>query len=292
MNWFYIALISALFSAAAAIAQKKVLFKLDALDFSFLLSIINLIFCLPFFLNTEFGEIAFQSLIILYIKNILGAAAFLYVMLSIKNMEISRALPLLALTPGLVAVFAFISIGETLTIVEISGIVLLLIGTYVLESKSSQSIIEPFKIFIKSKKHHYVLIALILLSVTSILDRFLLGGEKLTPSAFMGFQHLFLAINFLLIFVFAKRNVGKLIKSINKEFLFWIIFISFLTIIYRYTQVEAVKIAPVALVLAVKRISVFFAAIIGGKIFREKRLLVRAAATAIIITGAILISSS
>ncbi len=291
MNWFFIALISALFSAAAAIAQKKVLFKLDALDFSFLLAIINLIFCLPFFLNTEFGEIAFQSLLILYIKNILGAVAFLYVMLSIKNLEISRALPLLALTPGIVAIFAFISIDETLTIIEISGIVLLLIGTYLLESKSSQSLIEPFKVFIKSKKHHYVLIALILLSVTSILDRVLLGEQKLTPSAFMGFQHLFLAFNFLLIFLFAKRNAGKLITSINKEFWLWIIFISFLTVIYRYTQVEAVKIAPVALVLAVKRISVFFAAIIGGKIFNEKRLLIKAAATAIIITGAILISS-
>ena len=64
-----------------------------------------------------------------------------------------------------------------------------------------------------------------------------------------------------------------------------------LTIIYRYTQIEAVKIAPVALVLAVKRISIFFAAVIGGKIFKEHNLWIRAAAAAVIIIGTLLITA-
>ncbi|MGE5500287.1 MAG: hypothetical protein ACM3Q2_19600, partial [Syntrophothermus sp.] len=70
----------------------------------------------------------------------------------------------------------------------------------------------------------------------------------------------------------------------------WIVFIALLTIVYRYTEIAAVKNAPVALVLSIKRISVFFAVIIGGRIFKESSLLIKSIATAIIIAGVILIA--
>ena len=40
-----------------------------------------------------------------------------------------------------------------------------------------------------------------------------------------------------------------------------------------------------ALVLTVKRISVFFSSVAGGKIFKEKNLIARAAAAAVMIAG-------
>jgi drug/metabolite transporter (DMT)-like permease len=292
MDWFTIAFISALFSAAAAIAQKKILFDLSALDFSLLLSLFNFIFSLPFFLSVDFSLITSNALLVLFIKNILGAFAFLCVMLSIKNLEISKALPLLALTPGFVAIFAFLTIHDSLTSPGVLGIFLLLAGTYLLESKPKQKIFEPFRVFYKSKNYNYIIIALTLLTVTSVLDRFLLNKSQyiLQPDAFMAFQHFFLAVDFLIVYFIWKGNVIKLIKSTSKNDLWWVVLISILTLSYRYTQIEATKIAPVALVLSVKRFSVFFAALIGGKIFKEERLIIKAAATAIIIIGAILIS--
>ncbi len=229
---------------------------------------------------------------ILFVKNILGAFAFLYVMLSIKNLEISKALPLLALTPGFVALFAFITIGDSISQIEVAGIVLLLIGTYLLELKSIQAMFEPFQAFYKNKNYRYVLIALILLTTTSILDRYLLNksNKTITPVEFMAFQQFFLAVIFAAIYLFSRKNLKKLTTSVNKNIWYWIIIVAVLTIGYRYTQIEATKLTPAAIVLAVKRISVFIAAIIGGRIFREKRLLVKAAAAAIIIAGAILIS--
>ena len=47
---------------------------------------------------------------------------------------------------------------------------------------------------------------------------------------------------------------------------------AFLTIAYRFTQLEATKFAPVALVLAVKRTSILYASFFGGKIFSDERL--------------------
>ena len=104
MNWFLLAFISAVFSAASAVSEKKTLFTLSALDFSFLISIVTLFFSIPFFLVSDYNNIFSISILILFLKTILSAAAFLYVMLSIKNFEISEALPLLALTPAFVAI--------------------------------------------------------------------------------------------------------------------------------------------------------------------------------------------
>ncbi len=273
MDWFTIAFISALFSASAAISQKKILFKLEALEFSFLLALFNLALSLPFFFFVDFSSLQFYNLFILYIKTILGAFAFLFVMLSIKNLEISGALPLMVLTPAFVAVFAYFIIDETLVPLEILGIILLIAGTYILETRSRQNIFDPFKVFWKSKAHHYVIGALLLFTLTALLDRLLLFKYKVEPVAFMGFQQLFLAVNFTLIFFFSKTKFSLNLRSSGKSFFGWIILISILTIGYRYTQIEAIKIAPVALVLSVKRISVFFAAIIGGKLFNEKNLI-------------------
>ena len=290
MNWFLLAFTSAAFSAAAAISQKKILFKIEALEFSYLLSIIILIFSIPFFFTVNYSETALINLLILYLKTIPGTLAFLFVMLSIKNLEISKALPLLALTPGLVAVFAFILIGDNLSFIEILGMVLLLAGTYLLETKPGQKIFDPFKVFVKSDKHHYVVYALLLFTATSIVDRWLLGRYKLTPGTFMGFQQLFFAVNFVIILFLLNKKPAEIIKSVSNDVWKWIILIAFLTVAYRFMEILAVKAAPVALVLSIKRISIFFAVLIGGRIFKEKNLALKATAAAVIISGAILIA--
>ena len=114
MTWFIVAILSAFLSAFAAITQKKVLFNLGALEFSFILSLVNLVFSIPFFFFIDYQTLTSLNLFILFIKSVIGVAAFLCVMISLKNLEISNALPLLALTPGFVAVFAYILLGESL----------------------------------------------------------------------------------------------------------------------------------------------------------------------------------
>lgn len=287
IQWYNLALTSAFFSAIAAIIEKKVLFKEKALGFSVTLALLNLIIAIPFFFFINFSILTTSGLIVLFIKSVLGALAFLCVMIGIKNLELSKALPLLVLTPGLVAIGALIFLKESLSQVEILGMVLLLIGTYVLQLKQNQKFLDPWKIFIKSKGHLYIIGALLLFTITSILDKAILKNFKVPVNAFMGFQHLFLAMIFLCFIIFSGK--AKQIKPIFKNSLKYMIILALITITYRYTQILAVKQAPVALVLSIKRISVFFAVIIGGRLFREHNLLKRAIATAIMVVGAVLV---
>lgn len=289
MDWFSLAFLSATLSAVSTLLEKKTLFKTEALDFSFSVSIFNMLFSLPFFLWVDFSQVTLISVLIIYFKAILGALAFLCVMLAIKNMEISGALPLMVLTPGFVAFFAFMLLGESLSGGEISGMVLLLVGTYILESGKSKNILYPFKVFIESKFHNYIIYALLLFTVTSLLDKYLLRDHAMHPFAFMGFQQLFLAVNFFIIMFLRKKSFSKMFFIPDKNVFLLIISIAILTIGYRYTQIEALTLAPVALVLSVKRLSVFFVTLVGGKIFKEKNLTKKLIATAILIVGALLI---
>jgi len=289
MTWFVIALLSAFLSAFAAITQKKVLFSLGALEFSFLLSLVNLVFSIPFFFFIDYGTINSFNLLVLFIKSVIGVGAFFCVMLSLKNLEISNALPLLALTPGFIAVFAFIFLGEALKTAEVVGLIILMLGTYILESGNSTKIIFPFSILLKSKYHRFVILALLLFTASSILDKLLLIKLNLSPISLTAFQHIYFAIMFSIIFFVFRKKTEPLPNITNKINLGWIALISVLTIGYRYTQVVAIGLASVALVLAVKRTSVFWATIIGGKIFSDKDLLKRSIAAVLILIGAILI---
>ena len=293
MNWFLLAFISAVFSAASAISEKKALFSLNALDFSFLVSLVTLLFSIPFFLDVNYENIFSVSMQILFLKTILSAAAFLFVMLSIKNLEISEALPLLALTPGFVAVSGVLIINDTLTGLEWFGIFLMLAGTYTLEiKKETKSFIEPFKGLFNSKKYLYVFIALILFTASSLLDRVLLKDYNLPPYTFMAFQQLFYAIIFAVVVLVKYRGISRPVKDVTKKTFYLIIIISVFTVIYRYTQIEATKLAPVALVLSVKRLSVLMAIIFGGKLFSEDNLFRRVIAAIIILAGATILMNN
>ena len=289
MTWFAVALISALLSAFAAITQKKVLFNLSALEFSFLLSIANLVFSIPFFFFIDYDTINILNLLILLVKSVIGVAAFLCVMIALKNLEISNTLPLLALTPGFVAVFAFLLLGESLKTVEVIGLMFLIFGTFILESKNLKEFVSPFSVFLKSKYHRYIILALFLFTASSILDKLLLIKLNLSPISLTAFQHIYFAILFSIIYLISSRKTKIDSVGFKKENIGWIALISLLTIGYRYTQIVAVSLASVALVLAIKRTSVFWATVIGGKLFNDKDLLKRSIAAILILVGAILI---
>ncbi|MGE5681712.1 MAG: EamA family transporter [Bacillota bacterium] len=287
--WFLIALVSAFLSAFSAITQKKVLFNISALEFSFVLSVVNLLLSIPMFFFIDYNTVSSLSLEILFVKSIIGVLAFLCVMLTLKNLQISNALPLLALTPGFVAVFAFIFIGDKITLVEAAGLALFIAGTYIIESKNNKDLLSTFQVFIKSKSHHYILMALMLFTASSILDKLLLKKYSLPPVALIAFQHLFFAVIFYVIYIFNKKSSLTDLRKIPYKDLGLILLTSVLTIGYRYTQVLAVSMAPVALVLAIKRTSVFWASLIGGRLFKDTNLLRKGIAVTIIVIGAILI---
>jgi drug/metabolite transporter (DMT)-like permease len=289
MEWYVFALASALFSAIAAILEKKMLFKEKAFEFTVVLSLFNASLAMLFFPLVDLSKITAVTYAVVFGKSILNGLAFLCVMYSIKNLELSEALPLLALTPGFVAVFAFSFLGEVLSIAQAAGLILLMAGVYIHGIGAKQKLLDPFRKFFTAKGHKYVLAALVLFTVTTLLDKVILTGFKMAPEAYMVFENLFFAAIIPAAFFITGgkiRGASKVIISSGKM----IFILAAVTMVYRYTYILSVKFSEsVALALAVKRISVFIAVILGGMLFKEHSLKRRIIATAMLVVGTLLI---
>jgi len=288
MNWFLLASCSALLSASAAIIQKKVLFRLHALEFSFLVSITILILSSFVLFSVDITSISSESLIILIVKSMLGGMAFLLVMMSLEHNQISSALPLLGTTPAIAALLALPVLGESLQYSEWLGVGLMVAGTYMLEKRTAQKIFQPFKNIFLQSNYFYIFGAVGLFAISSIADKSLLSTYKTSPLIILFYQHLIYCFIFGFLVFFRRISFKEIMFKGKNQFLF-ILIIAFLTIAYRFTQLEAALLAPIALVLAVKRTSILYASFFGGKMFSDDRLPQKLIGGALIIASGFII---
>ncbi len=288
MNWFVLASLSAILSAAAAVTQKKILFRISALEFSFLVSFLILAMSSFVPLLVDVTSIPQPVVLIILGKSILGGAAFLLVMLALEHNQISDALPLLGLTPAVTALAALVLIGESLRDWEWVGIGLMITGTYILERRSSAGVLRPLREVFLRKSHFYIFAALGLFAISSVADKMLLSGYKIDPLALLFYQHIVYAAMFGFLLVLRSSPFSEIALK-GREQLPLILAVALLTIAYRFAQMEATKAAPVALVLAVKRTSILFASFFGGKMFSEERLGLKLIGGAIIVAAGFII---
>ncbi|MBV6477888.1 MAG: hypothetical protein HGGPFJEG_00633 [Ignavibacteria bacterium] len=290
MIWFWLAIFSALLSAAAAILQKRSLKDMSALNFSVAVSILIALLSTPLLFFTGFEKLTSESLFYLFLKSLVNAGAFLCIMTALKNLELSRTLPVLAASPLFIALLAYFFLGEDLNKFEVAGMLLIVAGTYILEIKKNENALYPLTVFRRSVHHRIIVLALILITISSVMDKFILVKFKLPPVLFVVIQNYFFLVVFSIIYLLSgkKKELIAFSKQ-NKYLIFILIVISITTITYRLLQIEAVKLAPVSLVISLKRLSVFFAVLIGAKIFREESYVKKIIATALIVGGAMMI---
>ena len=288
MVWFILASCSALLSAAAAIIQKKVLLRAHALEFSFLISLIVMVLSMyvPFTMNI--AALPQPAVLIILGKSILGGVAFLLVMMALEREQISSILPLLGLTPAVTALVSFLATGEVLKGWEWIGIGLVVVGAYLLERGPAGNFSPFVSLQHLPASHYYILGALGLFAVSSVADKLLVTGYNTDPRVVLVYQHIVYCFIFGLLLV-VRRIPARLVFQKGREHWPFLVSIGILTIAYRYTQLEATKDAPVALVLAVKRTSILYASLVGGKLFSDDRLRVRLAGASLIVASGFVI---
>lgn len=288
MSWVILAFLSAFLVSAAAITQKKILCKEHAMEFSAVLALFNLAFSIPLFFFIDYSTITLPAMGFIFLAGVFGGIAYYLVAKSIRHMELSSSSPFLTLAPGITAILAFFFLGEKLTLLQTGGIILMIAGTYVLESRHGKSIFEPVRELIRSKYIHFILIALVLYGFSSIIDRHVLFSLNLQPLSYLAFAHLFIAMT-LLAMLHIFHNGFKDVQHGVRKAGWWILLVALFTIGYRFAQLAAVKVAYVGLVVSIKRTSGFFTTLIGGELFHEHNLVRKSIASVIMVVGAILI---
>jgi len=194
----------------------------------------------------------------------------------------------LVITPALVALLAYVFLNESIGVWGIGGMLLLLSGTYVLQLPKGGNWLSPFLFVQRNKAQWYIIGAILLFSTTAVLDKSILKSYRLPAEAFIPIQQMFFTFNFLVLFLLKKLSVKELSTTLKSHGRL-ILLIAVFAVIYRYSHILAVKAGSVALVLSIKRTSVFFATIIGGSYFREQELVKRVIAVAVMVVGTVLV---
>lgn len=291
MTWVLWAMGSALLSAAAAIAQKRVLRRIPALEFSLLMALAVLLLTLPVLFTTAVFAYDSRALGLLWAKSLLGGAAFLLVMTALERDSISEALPLLGITPAATAVLAWLVLGETLGRAEWTGLALMVAGVWVLEAGATGDALQPLRAAFLGGRHRAILGAVALFAISSVADKRLVSGLHVPPFVVLFHQHVVYAGLFAALLLARRgswRSLGQQARSQGGMLLV----IAALTLGYRYFQLEGTRTGPVALVLAVKRTSILFATFFGGRLFAEERLAPRLAGAALIVAAGFLLLRS
>jgi drug/metabolite transporter (DMT)-like permease len=184
------ALASALLSAAAAVIQKKILFRMTALEFSFSVSALILLVSVLVPLSMDVVAIPSQTLLLILGKSALGACAFLLVMLSLEKHQISSALPLLGLTPAAAAFLSMPVLGESLQFREWAAIGLMIGGTFLIENKPAKKNSPHVHDRATLNAHVPIIAALVLFAVSSVADKLLVSTYRIHPLIVLFYQHI------------------------------------------------------------------------------------------------------
>lgn len=298
MAWYFYALFAALGISIVGVLQKKTLRQEHSLEYVAFLNMAKLLVLLLMFSQVLHPSITSTQFVFLGISGFIGACSLLFTARAMRAMELSSVLPILALDPAIVAVLAFFILGEGLSTLNIAGLVLSLIGTFVLEFHNANHehlselfrkpkyLLTPFMDIRKGAGGRSLLIAVSALAMGGILDRFLL--VRVEVPTFLFYNYLFGTVLYLMLLAGSGKRIGMPTVG-KKSFIGLILLTAAINVLANASQAKATSLAAVGLVIAVKRVSVLLDIALAGKLFHEHHLLQKSIASLIILFGIYLI---
>jgi len=288
MFWYIPALLSAIFVSLTRIFTKKTLVKEHSSEFLVIYHILLSVFLSLILLPFLSFNISLWIVLILYFISLIISFADYYIIKAYRHKDLSLISPLSNINPLFVLILSFIFLGETPALMQLGGIVLILIGAYVLEAEHHiLKINSHLRIILKSKYSLFAILAAFLYALSSLGSKFVLSST--TPFVVLAFLTLFTTFNYIIASIFIFRHRFKNLKKGFNKFGKGIFLVAIFTLISDATILIAMSLTYVSLVIPIKRLSTLFDVLIGGRIFKEKNLKQKAIACIIMVLGVFLI---
>lgn len=284
MEWFTLALLSAVFFGVAAVLSKKVLIKEHAAEFATATMLLLAIFLIPFISKINFASITPRIWLMMAEKAVMISIATILACKATRHMEISSVEPLRNLSIVFVALLAFFFLSDEISLMHGVGMVLVLIGAYTLEISTT-----PVKhVSLNNKFIAYFITAVFLVSLAVILDRVML--KTVSTWVVLVIPNFMIAIILLAYQLIAFKGFKDVIHAFNLGGLA-IFFVVLMKIGAEATYLAAVAmpLAAVSLIIAVKRSGVLISTILGGEMFHDHHLLHKTLACILMVFGVYLI---
>ena len=285
MTWFIYAVLGAFLTSLSAIVEKKALTRLHAMDFSIVVALVAAILSSPILLSVSWEQVTPAAFGLIAVIAVVAMFAFLDVTRGIRHLEISTSSALFLFGPFISASLAYLILGETLTGIQLGGMLLLALGLYVLETRHFWHGGEFVRNIWGDKYSRYILLGLFLYGFTIIGDRIVLSYYHVPAPLYTAIVQVLIAVCFICYALIARGSIRAPLALARDNWKI-ILLAALLMTSYRIMQAEAVAIASaVGLVIAIKRSSALFTTIVGGELFSEHDLLRKSVACLVMIAG-------
>ena len=266
--WFWYALSSALLSAFSVILNKRALKNINASLVSWAL----FAFSIPFLIYPSFKDGIPKVNISFWIAVTASVVSFAYAktvaLKSLKGSLTSEIVPLAFFAVLFQFIFGLIFFGETLTIMSMIGLVFIVIGGYILKvEETHEDVWRPFKLLFTNKNSRMYLIAMIIMTITSVFDKIGLKNIQPVNQSFVLLMENIMTT--ILIGFYMTRKDKNWFTEVKTNF--WILFMSGITyVLLSLFYLYGITTGALALVSGVKKLEVFFVLLLGWVLFKDK----------------------
>lgn len=194
----------------------------------------------------------------------LQVIATIFLSKAFKHGDISMSVAIWKLEVIFVLILGIIFLGEKITYLSVIGIIITVLGVYLLNiEKSHISFLEPIKHLFKSKDLRFALLSAIAISPTVILfkETILLSDPYFSTLTNYTFASIFM---FMIVFRTSKKSFPRL-----KKFTLQFIILGLTAFISSILTSFAYKMVPAAYVEAVEQLELLFTATAGVIFFNE-----------------------
>ncbi len=284
MNWFPIALTTALATASGDAVLKARFSSMTPLQMAVVRAVSPLPFLLPVLLLIPWPEVSseFWKTILMLLPLELGALT-LY-MKALKSSPISLSIPFLAFTPVFIVLTGWLILGEKVTAAGLAGILLTVAGAYILNLNNSMGFLGPFMTIFKETGPMLMLMVALLYSVTSVLGKkaVLLSNPLFFACFYFVIIGIATPVMALGVHLFSKK-AGSTFEALKPRLAWW--GVGLCQTLMVLTHMWAISLTQAAYMIAVKRTSLLFSVLYGKLIFGEERIPERFAGTSLMVAG-------
>ncbi len=288
MLWVLFAFLGAFSESLKDVFSKKALDSVKNID-EYVAAWSMRFFALPFLLSlllfVEIPVIGEGFWIALLVSGGLNTITTILYMKALKASDISITVPMVTFTPLFLLITSPLILGEFPGVWGVVGIVLIVLGSYMLNIKKiHEGFFAPFRALLHEKGPRYMLLVAFIWSITSNFDK--VGIINSSPVFWTASLNLFLTMTLLPIMLLKSYSCTTQVKKNIKVLLP----IGFFTAIMHIFIMTALSLTLVAFVISIKRTNALFGVMWGKLIFKEKDIKDRLAGAAIMVVGVVLIT--
>lgn len=286
--WFFLALYFALWTSISISIIKKLTKAIDPLPLLF----INNLFILPFMvlILQSFGgipKLTWEFFVYVFFASILGVVGSVASIYAIRRSQISLISPISSFNPVFTTLFAAVAIGEIPTTLKFLGIMLVVLGAYLLNiSDIKVGLLAPFRNLVRDRGVQLFMLANFLWAITPIFEKqAIFQTTPVVPLAPSFFESIFITF-FILPFVIPKRKV--VMPSIRAN-VSWFLLLAPLSALGQWAAFSAISLQNVGYVTAIFKLSTLFTILWGGLFFKEARIGERLLGASVMVAGTLLL---